>query len=329
MGRQDPQGRPHAHDDVTIYHNPRCATSRKTLELLRKRGIEPRDHRISEDAARRGRAEAAPAMLGLKPRELLRKKEAKEAGLDKPGLSDEQIIAGMAKHPIAIERPIVVKGKHAALGRPPEAAARASLGAGAMAADGLVTLPSSFGPKETMDRLEAAIKAKGMTVFARIDHAAGAAAAGLALRPTELLIFGNARAGTPLMQADQTIGIDLPLKALVYRRRGRQDVALLRRAALYRRTARARRGRRAGARCDDGGARCRHQGRGDVIRAFTDHAANERTYLAWVRTGIAVIAFGFVIERFNLFLLAVAGVGLAPAGAAIALRKIVGAARPL
>src|SRR5260370_23678595 len=55
-----------------------------------------------------------------------------------------------------------------------------------------------------------------MTVFARIDHAAGAAAVGLSLRPTELLIFGNAKSGTPLMQSMQTIGIDLPLKALVW-----------------------------------------------------------------------------------------------------------------
>jgi uncharacterized protein (DUF302 family) len=86
----------------------------------------------------------------------------------------------------------------------------------AMAAMGLITVPSDFGPKETLDRLEAAIKAGGMTVFARIDHAAGAASVGLMLRPTELLIFGNAKAGTPLMQADQTIGIDLPLKTLVY-----------------------------------------------------------------------------------------------------------------
>jgi uncharacterized protein (DUF302 family) len=85
-----------------------------------------------------------------------------------------------------------------------------------MAADGLITVPSSFGPKETMDRLEAEITAKGMAVFARIDHAAGAAGAGLPLRPTELLIFGNAKAGTPLMQANQAIGIDLPLKALVF-----------------------------------------------------------------------------------------------------------------
>jgi len=84
-----------------------------------------------------------------------------------------------------------------------------------MAADGLITMPSSFGPKETMDRLEAEIKAKGLTVFARIDHAAGAAAVGMSLRPTELLIFGNAKGGTPLMQENQEVGIDLPLKALV------------------------------------------------------------------------------------------------------------------
>lgn len=82
--------------------------------------------------------------------------------------------------------------------------------------DGIKTVTSAFGPKETMDRLEAAVKSKGMTVFARIDHAAGAAEVGLALRPTELLIFGNAKAGTPLMQAKQTIGLDLPLKALVW-----------------------------------------------------------------------------------------------------------------
>jgi uncharacterized protein (DUF302 family) len=86
----------------------------------------------------------------------------------------------------------------------------------AMASDGLITLPSRFGPKETMERLEAEVKAKGLTVFARIDHAAGAAEVGMPLRPTELLIFGNAKGGTPLMQSNQAIGIDLPLKALVY-----------------------------------------------------------------------------------------------------------------
>ena len=67
-----------------------------------------------------------------------------------------------------------------------------------------------------MDRLETEIWTKGMEVFARIDHAAGVAEVGLNLRPTELIIFGNARGGTPLMQSAQTIGIDLPLKALVW-----------------------------------------------------------------------------------------------------------------
>ncbi len=85
-----------------------------------------------------------------------------------------------------------------------------------MAAQGLTTLRSSYGPKDTMNRLEAEVRAKGMTVFARIDHAAGPRAAGLSLRPTEVLIFGNAKAGTPLMQSVQTVGIDLPLKALVW-----------------------------------------------------------------------------------------------------------------
>jgi uncharacterized protein (DUF302 family) len=89
-------------------------------------------------------------------------------------------------------------------------------GVQAMAADGLITLRSAYGPTETMSRLETAVKAKGLTVFARIDHAAGAAEVGLPLRPTEVLIFGNARGGTPLMQAMQTTGIDLPLKALAW-----------------------------------------------------------------------------------------------------------------
>ena len=85
-----------------------------------------------------------------------------------------------------------------------------------MAAQGLTTIKSSHSPRETMDRLEAAVTTKGLTVFARIDHAAGASAAGLSLRPTEVLVFGNAKGGTPLMQGAQTIGIDLPLKALVW-----------------------------------------------------------------------------------------------------------------
>ena len=82
--------------------------------------------------------------------------------------------------------------------------------------EGLTSVESSLGPKETMDLLEAGIRAEGMQVFARIDHAAGAAAVGLTLRPAELIIFGNARGGTPLMQSAQTVGIDLPLKALIW-----------------------------------------------------------------------------------------------------------------
>ena len=85
-----------------------------------------------------------------------------------------------------------------------------------MADNGLTTIASAHPVKETIDRLEAAVKAKGMTVFARVDHAKGAHDVGLELRPTELLIFGAARGGTPLMQAQQSIGIDLPLKALAW-----------------------------------------------------------------------------------------------------------------
>ena|SRR5262245_14440067 len=86
----------------------------------------------------------------------------------------------------------------------------------AWGADGLIAVKSAYPPKETMDRLEALVKQKGLMVFARIDHAAGAAKVGKALRPTEVLIFGNPQGGTPLMECSQTAGIDLPLKALVW-----------------------------------------------------------------------------------------------------------------
>jgi uncharacterized protein (DUF302 family) len=85
-----------------------------------------------------------------------------------------------------------------------------------MPARGLVTVRSQYSPEETMNRLEAEIAARRLTVFARVDHAAGAEAVGLALQPTELIIFGNARGGTPLMQAARTIGVDLPLRVLVW-----------------------------------------------------------------------------------------------------------------
>ena len=67
--------------------------------------------------------------------------------------------------------------------------------------EGLTTIPSRLGPKETMDRLDVEVRAQGLQVFARIDHSAGAAKVGLELRPTEVIIFGNARGGTPLMQS--------------------------------------------------------------------------------------------------------------------------------
>jgi uncharacterized protein (DUF302 family) len=85
-----------------------------------------------------------------------------------------------------------------------------------MSQNGMVTLQSFHSVEATIDRFEAGAKSKGMTIFARIDHAAGAKAAGLPLRPTELLIFGAAKTGTALMQLNQTIGLDLPLKALAW-----------------------------------------------------------------------------------------------------------------
>ncbi|MGB5064388.1 MAG: DUF302 domain-containing protein [Candidatus Competibacter sp.] len=86
----------------------------------------------------------------------------------------------------------------------------------AWSADGLIAVKSPFSPKETMDRLESLLQQKGMTIFARVDHAAGAKKIGKTLRPTELLIFGNPQGGTPFMECAQTVGIDLPLKALVW-----------------------------------------------------------------------------------------------------------------
>ena len=85
-----------------------------------------------------------------------------------------------------------------------------------MTPEGLVVSASSHGPAETMQKLVAAVTAKGLAILSHIDHAAAAAKAGMELRPTDLLIFGNPKGGTPLMQANQAIGIDLPLKVLVW-----------------------------------------------------------------------------------------------------------------
>ena len=86
----------------------------------------------------------------------------------------------------------------------------------ALAGEELVSVKSSHGAKETADRVERMAKERGMTIFSRIDHADGARKAGMELRPTEVIIFGNPKAGTPLMQCKQTVGIELPLKMLVW-----------------------------------------------------------------------------------------------------------------
>ena len=86
----------------------------------------------------------------------------------------------------------------------------------AVAADGVIVVASANDVKTTMDKLEKVLTSKGITIFARIDHAAGANSIGQTLRPMELLVFGNPKLGTPLMQKDQQMGLDLPLKALVY-----------------------------------------------------------------------------------------------------------------
>lgn len=106
---------------VVIYHNPRCITSRKTLALLEKKGVRPRVIEYLKTPPSAAELKRLLKMLGKSPRELLRSKEAREAGLNKPGLTDSALIAAMVKNPIVIERPIVVNGSHAALGRPPEA----------------------------------------------------------------------------------------------------------------------------------------------------------------------------------------------------------------
>ena len=96
------------------------------------------------------------------------------------------------------------------------------LGLSATAADGVIAVKSPYDAKETMNRFEDMAKQRGLTVFTRIDHAAGAAKVGRTLRPTEVLIFGNPQGGTPLMECAQSVGIDLPLKALVWEDEARQ-----------------------------------------------------------------------------------------------------------
>ncbi len=108
---------------IVIYHNPRCSKSRSTLELLKSRGIQPKIVEYLKTPPSAAELEDILRKLGLKPRDLMRKKEAPYAalGLDDPKLSDDALIRAMVENPVLIERPIVVNGDRAALGRPPEA----------------------------------------------------------------------------------------------------------------------------------------------------------------------------------------------------------------
>lgn len=107
---------------ITIYHNPKCSKSRQTLELLQQNGITPTVIEYLKTPPTADTLKAILGQLGFAPRDLMRKKEAvyAERGLDNPSLSDDDLIDSMIKHPILIERPIVLANGKAALGRPPE-----------------------------------------------------------------------------------------------------------------------------------------------------------------------------------------------------------------
>lgn len=105
---------------VTIYHNPRCSKSRQTLELIRERGVEPKIVEYLDTPPSAAELKAILKKLGKSAAEVVRKKEAAEEGIDVAALDNDALIATLAKHPRALERPIVVNGGKAAMGRPPE-----------------------------------------------------------------------------------------------------------------------------------------------------------------------------------------------------------------
>lgn len=107
---------------VTIYHNPRCSKSRQTLEILRGRGIEPAIVAYLETPPDAAEIKRLLKLLGIGARDVMRKKEAAytESGADDPGLDEGALVACIAANPILLERPIVVSGERAAIGRPPE-----------------------------------------------------------------------------------------------------------------------------------------------------------------------------------------------------------------
>lgn len=107
---------------VTIYHNPRCSKSRQALQLLQERGHTPRVVEYLKTPPDKEQLKKILDQLGLEPRQLMRtgEKEYKELGLDNPGLSRDELIEAMVRHPILIERPIVLAQDKVAVGRPPE-----------------------------------------------------------------------------------------------------------------------------------------------------------------------------------------------------------------
>jgi arsenate reductase len=106
---------------VTIYHNPRCNTSRRTLALLRDKGVEPEIVEYLKTPYTAAQLKHLLGQLKIPPSALVRKKEAAAAGIDPRSLPEDELIATMVANPILVERPIVVSGGKAALGRPPEA----------------------------------------------------------------------------------------------------------------------------------------------------------------------------------------------------------------
>lgn len=107
--------------EITIYHNPRCSKSRQTLDLLRQKGIAPRIVEYLTTPPTPAELQRILVALGLPARQVVRAKEAREEGLDVAALDEAQLVAALCRHPRALERPIVVAGERAALGRPPEA----------------------------------------------------------------------------------------------------------------------------------------------------------------------------------------------------------------
>lgn len=105
---------------VRIYHNPRCNTSRKTLAMLRDKGVEPEIVEYLKTPYTAAQLKTLLGQMGMTAHQLLRKKEAAGVGIDAAQMSEAELIAAMVKHPILVERPIVVSGAKAALGRPPE-----------------------------------------------------------------------------------------------------------------------------------------------------------------------------------------------------------------